>query len=188
MTDDELVAEGTKLVQVIERAQMTLGMLALEYAPIGDPSVKTGGYDRLQEYATAIGCDFGTLRNYRAVAAAWKGVDHGEHKFSLLKGLAPVHDKPGLMTALAAAPAPTKSGRWTVVAAQQFAREHGFWTPEDSPPDHVSPLRRLRSWIASVPVAELDDRQRADLLAVVDETRGDLLLLREYLTGQRVKR
>jgi hypothetical protein len=188
MTDEELIAAGRKHAAVIQRAQLELGRLALQYAPIGDASVKTGAYTRLREYADAIGVDEGTLRNYRAVAHAWQEIPAPCVGFTTMKALTSVAHKDRLVELLEKTPPPTKSGRWTVPAAVELAKDAGLWSHDGASrtADVVAFLRRTRGTLARVDVAELGEQERQDLVAVVNEVSSELLTLRERLLGMRV--
>jgi hypothetical protein len=185
MTDEQLIAAGRKLVVKQEKSQLELGRLALAFAPIGDPSVKTGVYDRLELYADEIGMGLATLRQYRATAQAWQNIDVGEHGFTVLKALMAVADKEGLLAALAAEEPPTKSGRWTVEAAVEFAKEHGFWSHEGTGRDEVQTLvasiKRARKGLARVAEFELNDLERAALAQALTELALELASAREAL-------
>jgi len=184
MTDKELISAGKQAVGVIERAQLRLGMLALQYAPIGEGSVKTGAYERLREYAEAIGVDEGTLRNYRAVAAGWKGIDTEGFGFTVLKATLPVAKKEKLLPLLRDTDPPTKSGRWTVPAAVEFAREQGLWSHAPAPRASDSVMAALRSTRASLAkLAELDlsEEETADVLTLIEEVRLELEQLQESI-------
>lgn len=190
MTDEQLIAEGRECVAKIQHQQLRLGQLALEYAPIGDPSVKTGQYERLREYAEAIGVDEATLRNYRATAHAWQQVEPGPLTFTAQKALISVAHKGRLVEELAKATPPTKSGRWTAPAAVDFAREHGYWSHSEAPRaagDLVRAIRTYRGKIARLGVDELDDEQKDDVLAALRELIVEVQTLQEVLLGERVR-
>jgi hypothetical protein len=72
---EELVDEGKRLATADRGgAAFALGDLALAVVPVGKEGIKTGALDRLVKYAEAIDVPFGTLRQYRQVAAAWPAV------------------------------------------------------------------------------------------------------------------
>lgn len=193
MTDQELIAAGRQAAGTVERAQLELGRLALAYAPIGDPSVKTGTYGRLREYAEAIGVDEGTLRNYRAVAHAWQDYRDAAavYGFTVLKALTPVAHKDRLLAAMSEAEPPTKSGRWTAAAAVEFAREGGYWSHAAAPgagPTVLTTLRNVRAALARIAAVELSYDETTDALNVLAELRMELDALRQALTGRAAKR
>jgi hypothetical protein len=188
MTDEELIAAGRERVRVMQHAQLELGQLALQYAPIGDASVKTGAYTRLREYAEAIGMDEGTLRNYRAVAHAWQGEDHEGVGYSTVKALTSVAHKDKVVELLRKTEPPTKSGRWTAPAAVELAKEHGLWSHNGGyrTTDVLGVLRRTRGALARVDIDELSDEERQDMLTALQEVTSEVTTLRERLLGMRV--
>lgn len=187
MTDQELIDKGRECLKIVERSQMRLGELVLEYAPIGEASRKTGAYDRLQEYADKIGADPGTIRNYRAVAHAWKGIDHRGLNFSILKRLQSVGDKEKLIDALDAEKPPTTSGRWTADSAEQFAREHNLWTHSRAPGagpqalDIIAALVRVNESLRTMLDKEYDPEAKERLVEVLDEFSETIREVREKL-------
>lgn len=191
-TDAELIEEGRKHVSVIQHAQLELGKLALEFAPIGEASVKTGKYERLHEYADAIGIDFGSLRNYRACASAWLEHDHEGITYTALKALAPVVRKKELVALMRATDPPTKSGRWTAPAAVDLARANGLYSDEEPEPgdsDVLSFVRRTMGGLArlsnAIDVDTLEANERRELAGALTELTSEISTLRERLTGHR---
>lgn len=178
MTDAELITQGRKYATMIQRSQLELGKLALEYAPIGEPGVKTGTYDRLQEYADAIGVDAGTLRNYRTTAAAWQAQQEKVkgYGFTVLKALTSVARKDDLIEAMAQTEPPTPSKRWTADAAVTFARDEGYWSHSGAERsiDMLGALRRTRTTLAKFAEADLTPDEARDMLAVVEEVQREV--------------
>lgn len=167
-----LVEEGRKLATAVHRAQWKLGHLALRYAPVGDPSFKSGAYELLAEYAERIGMEVGTLRNYRAVAFAWSGQPVGSQKFSILKALASAPDKAAVAEMLLA----EEPG--TVEEAVALATERGLLRRRSrGAGNEVRTLRRVARLLQGVSLdhVPLRGRQRDAVLGalgvVVDEAQ-----------------
>src|SRR5215831_19809102 len=67
-----LVVRGKELAAADRHGtRFALGDCALDAEPLGTDQTRSGGLERLREYASEIGIAFETLRGYRAVAAAW---------------------------------------------------------------------------------------------------------------------
>lgn len=192
MTDRELIEAGKKLAVTMERDQIELGRLALEYAPIGEQSVKVGTYTRIREYADAIGMEEGTLRNCRTVVHAWRDVDHEGFGFSLLKACAAVAHKEDFIAALRDNDPFTKSGRWTAAAALQFAKDNGFWTHSTaarrSADVVLEAIRTSRASIAKLANLDLSYEEATDALMALGELRLEVELLQRNLSGRAAKR
>jgi hypothetical protein len=163
----------------------------LAYAPIGVPGRKSGHYERLREYAAAIGADVGTLRNYRAVAHSWEGVDPGELGYSVCHALTPVQDKARLVEMLATTKPETRTGRWTVVAAVEAAQRWGLWEPRTEgrrPSSDATVVLRTLRWtrtsLARIAVDELDDDARSDALVELTSLDEQITALREALSAR----
>lgn len=185
MTDAELIAAGRKLAVKQDAAQLDLGRLALAFAPMGDAGPKTGIYNRLQLYADEIGMEVGTLRNYRAIAHAWAGVEVGAFGYTVLKACASVGDKAGLLDAIAQATAPTKSGRWTADAAVRFAKDQGFWTHDSAPRDAAETLiravERTAGSLSRMADLDLNDSERGQLATALRDLALEVADARERL-------
>lgn len=188
MNDAQLIAEGRKYARTISRAQIKLGRLALQFAPIGDQAVHTGRYDRVQEYADAIGLPFGTVLGYRAVAHAWEGHRVDDMHWTTLKTLAPVQAKKTMLDLLRKKEPPTKSGRWTADAALALARRHGLWAPQERGNSDDLVIRRAAA--LSDDIGRLVDRvgnheltldERAALAQALEAIDEQLNRLRERL-------
>jgi hypothetical protein len=191
-TDEQLIAAGRKLLVKLEIAQLELGRLALEFAPIGEPGIKTGAYDRVRRYAEEIGLDEVNVRNYRTVAHGWQGIDTEGFGFSLLKGCMSIGDKDGFLEALREnTPAPTRSGRWTVAAAIQFARDNGFWSHLTSRRDAVQGLiasvKRACKGLSLVAEYELDEPEREALAQALYDLALELATAREMVRPKGTK-
>lgn len=183
MTDQELIEKGLEYARLEERAQMKLGEFALAFAPIGQPGSKTGTYQRLQEYADAIGVDFGSLKNYRATAHAWQAVKIDNFGFTTLKALAPVAKKQELLEAMREAKPDNKSGRWTAEAAVEFAKENGYWSHSSSPgsgPSLTSRLDKITESLREIGDIE-DEAQREQLAQALDRLAAVVEMVREKL-------
>ena len=167
-TDEELIAQGRTLMQQRDKAMFKLGLLALEFAPMGEVGRKTGALERLQLFAKEIDGDPSTIRRYRTVAHAWQGLDVDGLSYSTLWGLLPVADKEGLLEAMAEVGPPQDSrlGRWTMQTAIQFARDHGFWTERHNThalTQLLGALRRAIKRVALIPELDLTDHEREAL-------------------------
>jgi len=185
MTDEELIAEGRKLVGTLERAQLELGRLALQFAPIGEPSVKTGVYDRVDRYAEEVGVDTPSMRNYRTVAHGWQGIDTGGFGFSVLKACLSIGDKEGFLEALREHTPRTRSGRWTVAAAVEFAHANGYWSHRSARRDSIeamiSTVKRTRHTIARLPEYEWSGHQLDALMSELTQLALEITTVREHI-------
>jgi hypothetical protein len=166
--DAELIRKGRRVASHLQHAQLELGRLALEYAPIGDVSIKTGTRARLEEYADAIGVDPETLRTYRAVAHGWKDQEHvGALRYTTLKALLPVPNKEGLIARLLDTKAPTPSNQWTAAAAVKYARDHGLYVSRSTnSPQHpaLTAVRRAETLLDNVEISNIRDDKERDMI------------------------
>lgn len=188
MTDQDLIARARALVSRRLGIQWELGELALEYAPVADPSIQTGVWKRLEQFADAIGINVTTLRNYRTTVHAWQGVDHEGIGFDALKYLNACDQKQLAVELLRSNEPPTQSGRWTGVAAYEFMRERGLVTTRlgRGPADAIGTLRKTRGALARLGEFNLDDQTRGDLIATLAELAEEINVMRERLAGLRV--
>lgn len=140
--DVELIEQGRNLVQSIDSAQLRIGRLALEFAPMGERGYRSGAGQRAAMYAESVGLVASTLKVYRHTAHAWgvTDVQDNEFSFALLQALVSVGDKEGLLHALRSTPPPSGKPRWGTQEAVEFAAEHDYLHTSRG----VSPQERKR--------------------------------------------
>lgn len=126
--DAELIEEGQKLVQRMDSAQLKVGKLALEFAPMGERGVKTGMGGRADMFAERVGLLPTTLRVYRSVAHGWSvtDVEDNEFSFAVLQTLVTVPDKEGLLKKLRETKPPSGRPRWGAQEALEFAQSQSY--------------------------------------------------------------
>jgi hypothetical protein len=185
-TDEELIAYGRSLVQRRDKAMFDLGLVVLQYAPVGPTGAKTGVLARVNEFADAIGIDRAAIYRYRTVAHSWQGHDVDGLNFSTLWALMPVEDKAGLLDAMSEAGPPqgTRGGRWTMQTAVQFAREHGFWPLTERGSTHTltsifNALRKTTKGLSQIPTMHLSDYERDELRVRLGDLALELSAARE---------
>lgn len=119
MDDDDLIRLGQIAARQLQGAQLRLGRLALQFAPIGERGHNVGTNERIRLYAEKIGVDERTLRQYRHIAHAWEGFPVEDRSFTLLRVLAPAADKDKALEML-------DSGTWTKGQLIEHARKKGI--------------------------------------------------------------
>lgn len=149
--DEELIEQGRELVQRMDSAQLRVGKLALEFAPMGERGYRSGAGERAAIYADRVGLLASTLKVYRATAHAWSVTDVGddEFSFSVLQTLAAVGRKEELLAKLRETDPPEGKKRWGATDALAYAQQEGFIASTSSA---VSPEERRQIANGETPV------------------------------------
>lgn len=186
LTDKQLIEEGRRAATMHDRAQMKLGQLCLQFAPIGEHGIQTGVKKRVREYAKAIGMEPSTLLVYRSIAASWskQPLPDGVHvPYSVVKMLAPVEDKAEVIERLRKPP----RGGWTYAKASKVAKE--YIKPRDPANGGREPVTTSsRLQVIAQALGKIEAwGNNGDVIPALDKIEAEVERLRNEATANVIK-
>lgn len=177
--EQELIEAGREIARRLNRDQLALGRLCLEYAPMTEQWVKTGAVERVAAYAAAIDYSVRSLLKFRSVAHSWRDTNVQPHEFpfNMLKRLAPAEDKEPVLEWLRDWRAYHGSPP-TVDHALEHARSMGWlrsknWRTE-ARPRPTTKLKHALSVLHEIDAATVKPYQRDRMVELVDEIRAEV--------------